>query len=68
MISCLSCKKYTKDVNVIGKLTKNNKPYIFAECNVCKKLKSKFISVNEIKGSRFLSNLFKSIPVLNSML
>ena len=28
MIFCLSCKKHTKDINVIGKLTKNNKPYI----------------------------------------
>ena len=28
MIFCLSCKKHTKDDNVIGKLTKNNKPYV----------------------------------------
>ena len=37
MIFCLSCKKHTKDDNVIGKLTKNNKPYISAKCNICKK-------------------------------
>ena len=37
MIFCLSCKKHTKDHNVIGKLTKNNKPYISADCNICKK-------------------------------
>ena len=30
MIFCLSCKKHTKDVNVIGKLAKNNKPYVSA--------------------------------------
>ena len=29
MIFCLSCKKHTKDDNVIGKLTKKNKPYIY---------------------------------------
>ena len=37
MIFCLSCKKHTKDDNVNGKLTKNNKPYILAKCNICKK-------------------------------
>ena len=41
MIFCLSCKKHTKDDNVIGKLTKNNRPYISAKCNICKKMKSK---------------------------
>ena len=67
MIFCLSCKKHTKDDNVIGKLTKNNRPYISAKCNICKKLKSKFVSVKEINGSGFLSNIFKIIPVLNSI-
>ena len=28
MIFCLSCKKHTNDINPIGKLTKNNKPYL----------------------------------------
>ena len=67
MIFCLSCKKHIKDDNVIGKLTKNNKPYISAKCNVSKKMKSKFVSVKEIKGSEFLSNIFKNIPVLNTI-
>ena len=39
MIFCLSCKKHTNDINPIGKLTKNNKPYISAKCNICKKRK-----------------------------
>ena len=39
MIFCLSCKKHTRDDNVIDKLTKNNKPYISAKCNICKKIK-----------------------------
>ena len=67
MIFCLSCKKHTKDINVVGKLTKNNKPYISNKCNICKKLKSKFVSVHQIKGDGFLSNIFRNIPVLNSI-
>ena len=65
MIFCLSCKKHINDINPIGKLNKNNKPYISAKCNICKKLKSKFVSVKEIQGNGFLSNIFKNIPVLN---
>ena len=34
-------------INVIGKLTKNNRPYISAKCNICKKIKSKFVSVSK---------------------
>ena len=67
MIFCLSCKKHTKDDSVIGKLTKNNKPYISAKCNICKKMKSKFVSVKKIQGNGFLSNIFKNIPVLNTI-
>ena len=67
MIFCLNYKKHTKDGNVIGKLTKNNRPYISAKCNICKKLKSKFVCVKEIQGNGFLSNIFKNIPVLNSI-
>ena len=37
MIFCRCCRKHTKDDNVIGILTKNNKPYISAKCNICKK-------------------------------
>ena len=67
MLFCLFCKKHTKDDNVIGKLTKNNKPYISSKCNVCKKMKSKFVSVKEIQGDGFLGSLFKCIPVLNTI-
>ena len=67
MIYCLSCKKHTIDINPVGKLTKNNKPYISAKFNICKKLKSKFFSVKDIKGDGFLSNIFKNIPVLNTI-
>ena len=65
MIHCLFCKKLTKDINVKPKVTKNKRPYITANCSVCKRLKSKFVSLNEIEGNGFLSNLFRSIPILN---
>ena len=65
MIYCLSCKKPTKDINVKPKVTKNKRPYITANCDNCKRLKSKFISLKEIKGNGFLSNLFRAIPILN---
>ena len=67
MIFCLSCKKHTNDTNAVGKLTKNNKPYISAKCNICKKMKSKFVSVKEMQGNGFLSNIFKNIPELNTI-
>ena len=67
MIFCLSCKKNTNDINPTGKLTKNNRPYVLAKCNICKKSKSKFVSINQIKGNGFLSNIFKNIPVLNTI-
>ena len=65
MIYCLSCKKPTKDVNIKAKVTKNKKPYITANCSIYENLKSKFVSFNEIKGNGFLSNLFRSISILN---
>ena len=67
MIFCLSCKKHTNDINLVGKLSKNNRPYVLSKCNICKKMKSKFFSVKEIKGDGFLSNIFKNIPVLNTI-
>ena len=65
MIYCLSCKKTTKDVNIKSKVTKNKRPYITAKCDICKRLKSKFVSINQIKGNGFISNLFRGIPILN---
>ena len=66
-IYCLSCKKNTKSKNIKGKITKNNKPYLIGNCCICDKLKSKFLSINQIKGNGILGNLFKSIPILNTI-
>ena len=52
-IYCLSCKKNTKSKNIRGKITKNNKPYLIGNCNICDKLKSKFVSIKQIKGDGF---------------
>ena len=65
MIYCLSCREITKDIDIKPKVTINKKPYMTANCDICKRLKSKFISINQIKGNGFLSNLFRSIPILN---
>ena len=59
MIFCLSCKKHTNDIIPIGKLTKNNRPYISTKCNICKRMKSKFVSVKEINGSGFYQTYLK---------
>ena len=66
-IYCLSCEKNTKSKNIKAKVTKDNEHYIIGNCNICDKLKSKFISIKHIKGNGFLGNLFKNIPVLNTI-
>ena len=67
MIYCLSCKKKTPDNNLIAKITKNKKPYVQSTCSVCNKLKSQFVSINQIQGNGVLSQLFKNIPILNKI-
>ena len=67
MIYYLSCKKKTPDNNLSAKITKNKKPYIQSNCSVCKKLKSKFVSIKQIQGNGVLSQLFKNIPLLNKI-
>ena len=67
MIYCLSCKKRTPDNNLTAKITKNKKPYVQSKCSVCNKLKSQFVSINQIRGNGVLSQLFKNIPILNKI-
>ena len=66
-IYCLSCKKNTKSKNIKEKITKNNKPYLIANCINCDKLRLKFLSIKQIKGNGILGNLFKNIPILNTI-
>ena len=65
---CLKCKKDTKDLNVKGYMTKNNRYILNCNCNICKRMKSKLISKKEIQGNGFLSNLFSKIPILNKII
>ena len=58
MIFCLSCKKHTDDINPIGKLTKNNRPYISAKCNICKKMKNLFLLI-KLKEMDFFRTYLK---------
>ena len=60
-IYCLSCKRNTKSKNIQAKVTKNNKPYLIGNCNICDKLKSKFISIKQIKGNGILENYLKTL-------
>ena len=66
-IYCLSCKKNTKSKIIKAKVTKNDKPYLIDNCNICDKLKSKFLGIKQIKGDGFFSNLFKNISILNTI-
>ena len=66
-IYCLSCKSNTKSKKLKGKITKNHKAYLIGNCINCDKLKSKFISIKQIKGNGILGNLFKNIPILNAI-
>ena len=59
MIYCLSCKKRTPDNNLTAKITKNKKPYVQSKCSVCKKLKSQFVSIKQIKVTVFYLNYLK---------
>ena len=52
-IFCLTCKKITESKNIKGKITKNNKPYVTGNCDLCDKLKSKFISIKKLKEMVF---------------
>ena len=53
MLFCLSCKRHTNDINPIGKLTKNNKPYISAKCNIVKNQKVNLFLLKILKEMDF---------------
>ena len=67
MIYCLKCKRKTADNNLKAKIAKNKRPYVQSQCKICKKLKSQFVSINQIKGNGVLSQLFKNIPIINKI-
>ena len=62
---CLSCRKYTKNINSKIVKTKNNRSMIQTNCAICNSKKSRFIKEQLAKG--LLSNLGVKTP-LNKVL
>ena len=65
---CLSCRKYTKNINPKIVKNKNNRLMIKTNCAICKSKKSRFIKEQVAKG--LLSNLgiktpLNKVPLLN---
>ena len=65
---CLSCRKYTKNINPKIVKNKNNRLMIQTNCAICKSKKSRFIKEQVAKG--LLSNLgiktpLNKVPLLN---
>ena len=67
---CLSCRKYTKNINPKIVKNKNNRLMIQTNCAICKSKKSRFIKEQVAKG--LLSNLgiktpLNKVPLLNTL-
>ena len=50
MIYCLKCKQRTESINIQERLSTNNRRMIVAECQVCGRNKSQFISMKSGQG------------------
>ena len=65
---CLSCRKYTKNINPKIVKNKNKRSMIQSNCTICNSKKSRFIKEQLAKG--LLSNLgiktpLNKVPLLN---
>ena len=65
---CLSCRKYTKNINPRIVRNKHNKSMIQSNCTICNSKKSRFIKEHQASG--LLSNLgiktlLNKAPLLN---
>ena len=68
---CLSCRKYTKNVNPRIVRNKHNRSMIQSSCAICGSTKSRFIKEHQASG--LLSNLgiktpLNKVPLLNILL
>ena len=63
---CLKCRKQIKNLNSKGFVTKNKKYLVKSVCDICKFKKSKCVSKQD--ATSFLSDIFKSIPILNKII
>ena len=56
---CLSCKKYTRNINPnVIKTTKNNRKMMLSTCSICDNKKTTFVS----RGSGWLDSLGLNTP------
>ena len=65
---CLSCRKYTKNINPRIVKNKDNRSMIQSNCAICNSKKSRFIKEHQASG--LLSNLgikapLNKVPLLN---
>ena len=65
---CLSCRKYTKNINSRIVRNKHNRSMIQSNCTICNIKKSRFIKEHQVSG--LLSNLgiktpLNKVPLLN---
>ena len=65
---CLSCRKYTKNINSRIVRNKHNRSMIQSNCTICNIKKSRFIKEHQASG--LLSNLgiktpLNKVPLLN---
>ena len=65
---CLSCRKYTKNINPRIVKSKNDRSMIQKNCKICDSKKSRFIKEHQAKG--LLCNLgirtpLSQVPLLN---
>ena len=56
-IYCVKCKKKTNTVNIKPSLSKTNKKMVKGNCTVCNKMKSCFVSKEQIKKGGFVFTL-----------
>ena len=65
---CLSCRKYTKNINPKIVKTKNNRSIIQANCAICNSKKSRFIKeqlATGLLGNLGIKNPLNKVPLLN---
>ena len=67
---CLSCRKYTKNINPKIVRNKHNRSMIQSSCAICNSKKSRFIKEHQASG--LLSNLdiktpLNKVPLLNNL-
>ena len=55
---CLSCKKYTRNIDLKVIKTKNNRKMMLSKCSICSNKKSTFIS----QGSGLFDSLRLNTP------